>query len=100
MPQTYYYYVISDYKKSGISDNVYSMLTANDYWLASRYCGLYSSDCYLGVRRVDSGGVDGRYMFYSDGGTDNNSWSACSVVSLKSNIRTSGQDSSGVWQLK
>ena len=100
VPQTYYYYVISDYKKSGISDNVYSMLTANDYWLASRYCGLYSSDCYLGVRRVDSGGVDGRYMFYSDGGTDNNSLSACSVVSLKSNIRTSGQDSSGVWQLK
>ena len=100
VPQTSYYYKISSYKKSGISDSVYSMLTANDYWLASRYCGLDSSNCRLGVRFVDSGSVNGIGMFGSGGSTGYRSWSACSVVSLKSNIRTSGQDSSGVWQLK
>ena len=100
VPQTYYCYKISNYKKSGISDNVYSMLTENSYWLASRYCNLNSSRCYLGVRIVNSGGVYGSDMFNSGSNTYSGSWSACSVVSLKSNIRTSGQDSSGVWQLK
>ena len=100
VPQTYYYYGISSYKKSGISDSVYSMLTANNYWLASRYCSLYSSSCVLGVRRVGSGNVSDGDVFDSVGYTYYNSCSACSVVSLKSNIRTSGQDGSGVWQLK
>ena len=101
VPQTYYKYEISNYKKSGISDNVYSMLTANNYWLASRYCNLYStSDGNFGVRNVSSGGVSGGTMFRSDNIIGYSSWSACSVVSLKSNIRTSGQDGSGVWQLK
>ena len=99
VPQTNYYYQISNYKKSGISDSVYSMLTANNYWLASRSCDL-SLNCYLGVCRVDFGYVEGYDMFSSDGSTNGWSWSACSVVSLKSNIRTSGQDGSGVWQLK
>ena len=100
VPQTYYKYEISSYKKSGISDSVYSMLTANSYWLASRCCRLGSSFCGLGVRGVNSGNVNGSNMFYSDGNANDTSWSACSVVSLKSNIRTSGQDGSGVWQLK
>ena len=100
VPQTSYYYKISSYKKSGISDSVYSMLTANNYWLASRYCSLYSRSCVLGVRRVGSGNVSDGDVFDSVGYTYYNSCSACSVVSLKSNIRTSGQDGSGVWQLK
>ena len=100
VPQTYYYYEISNYKKSGISDNVYSMLTANSYWLASHECYLYPNTYGLGMRRVKSGVVDGAIMFYSNSRPGTDSFSACSVVSLKSNIRTSGQDGSGVWQLK
>ena len=101
VPQTYYNYTISNHKKSGISDSVYSMLTANNYWLASRYCDLSSSYCNLGVRVVSSGIVYGYHVFRSTGNTYGiASLSACSVVSLKSNIRTSGQDGSGVWQLK
>ena len=67
VPQTYYYYEISSHKKSGISDSVYSMLTANSYWLASRCCDLYFTICGLGVRGVGSGRVVGTTMFHSDG---------------------------------
>ena len=69
------------------------------FWLASPCIFLFSNECYFNVRVVDSGSVYGFSLFYSDrNGYDVDS-SVVPVVSLKSNIQTSGQTESGEWNL-
>ena len=105
--QTYYYYIAKEYFEN---ETIYNMLFRNaantgyknEFWLASRYVDLNgSSYCYFRVREVGSGSVTGNRL----AGSDNSGAYSCNyrvvpVVSLESNILTSGKDSSGVWQLK
>ena len=70
------------------------------YWLAARCVSLLSSHCSFIVRDVYSGGVSSNYVYYSNGRTYSPAARVLPVVSLKSNILTTGQDESGVWQLK
>ena len=73
----------------------------NSFWLASPCIYLYSDDCGFSVRYVGSGGVGSRLLFISIGSGSGfgNDHSVVPVVSLKSNIQTSGQTESGEWNL-
>ena len=73
----------------------------NSFWLASPCIYLYSDDCGFSVRYVGSGGVGSRLLFISIGSGSGfgNDHSVVPVVSLKSNIQTSGKTESGEWNL-
>lgn len=69
------------------------------FWLASRYVTLDPEVCFFGVRIVEEGKVfvgdltanfDEEYSTY---------YAVLPVVTLKANIRTSGQDENGAWNL-
>ncbi len=106
MTQTDYYYIASSYFSNS---TIYNMIFKNStstssnksiYWLASRCVYLNDSYCHFGVRRVDNDYVFGSYIYFSNGNTSSPAYSVIPVVSLKTNIQTTGQDDSGVWQLK
>ena len=74
------------------------------FWLASRCVNISIYDSYgseFAVRYVHNGHLACSYFarsaFSSVGG---NGYGVVPVVSLESNILTSGKDASGVWQLK
>jgi hypothetical protein len=70
------------------------------FWLASPCIYLDSLICYFNVRYVYHGSVDVGQMRYSYSSSE--SGIICSVVpvvSLKSNIQTSGKTESGEWNL-
>ena len=94
-------YTASTQSKS--TNKVYTYSTTNfqnnSFWLASPCIGLYSSSCTFGVRNVRSGRVDGYGLFFSGRNENGRGYSVVPVVSLKSNIQTSGQTESGEWNL-
>ena len=98
---TYYSYTGSD--KILATSNEYKMLFENKYyWLASRcvYSDSYGSDFSVG--HVASGCVHGTYVGH--GTSDyfdeySNYFGVCPIVYLKSDIQTSGKDSSGAWTI-
>ncbi len=71
----------------------------NSFWLASPCIYVYSDTCDFNVRSVFSGNVYSNDLFNSGGFERGNDYSVVPVVSLKSNIQTSGQTESGEWNL-
>ena len=106
MTQTHYYYTASSYFANTTAYNMIfknSTTTSSNkstYWLASRCAILNSSACDFVVRRVIIGSVNSSRLYDSNGSTYSPACRVCPVVSLTSNIQTTGQDSNGVWQLK
>ena len=107
--QTYYYTQgESTTKATYANEGIYNMLYKKStdvntnkptYWFASRCVYLYSSICSFGARGVYSGFVSYYYLYDSDGDAYSPAYACVPVVSLKSNIQTSGQNESGEWQL-
>lgn len=104
--QTHYFYSAKSYFEN---ETIYNMLfrnaantgSKNPYWLASRCVNLNSSDCDFIVCCV-YGGIVGDAKLAGSGyfGAKYRNHCVVPVVSLESNILTSGKNSSGVWQLK
>ena len=69
------------------------------FWLASPCICLNSGYCEFSVRGVGSDFVSQDDLFYSNRGGSGSGYSVVPVVSLKSNIQTSGQTESGEWNL-
>ena len=95
-------YTVSTANRS--TNNGYSYSTTNfknkpAFWLASPCILLDFDSCSVYVRFVNSGRVSYDILFDSDGGEVDRDYSAVPVVSLKSNIQTSGQTESGEWNL-
>ncbi|MBE5805323.1 MAG: hypothetical protein E7313_01175 [Clostridiales bacterium] len=106
MTHLMYLYTALDYFTNQMAYNVLfknSTSTGNSkstYWLASRSLHLSDSDCSYGVRRIYDGTVNNYSLYRSNGITNSPAYKVCPVVSLESNIQTTGQNSNGVWQLK
>ena len=96
-------YTVSTANRS--TNKVYSYSTTNFknkpvFWLASPCVSLDSIGCNFYVRIVSSGNVSSGYrLFNSDGREYGRVYSVVPVVSLKSNIQTSGKTESGEWNL-
>ena len=94
-------YTASTQSKS--TNEAYSYSTTNfqnnSFWLASPCIDLSSIRCSFRVHIVSSGNVIGRGLFSSRGYEVDDDYSVVPVVSLKSNIQTSGQTESGEWNL-
>ena len=94
-------YTASTQSKS--TNEAYSYSTTNfqnnSFWLASPCIDLSSIRCGFRVHIVSSGNVIGRGLFSSRGYEVDDDYSVVPVVSLKSNIQTSGQTESGEWNL-
>ena len=84
------------------NQNAYNVLLSgrNDFWLASRYRDLGSIDCYFGVHCAISGDFYCDFLFGSESGNFDNNLGVVPVVSLDSDIPTSGKDTNGAWNLK
>ena len=72
------------------------------YWIASKCAYIYDGEyCSYAVRNVSSNGKIGAYELYDSaenvGGIG---YRVTVVVNLLNNIKTTGQDENGVWQLK
>lgn len=82
------------FKKPNSDDN-------KNYWLASRYTGIYSTRAYFGVRRVAYNKVSGSWLCYSEVGANDNDTTlgVTPVVTLNSSIKTIGQNNEVGWQL-
>ena len=99
---TYYSYVGSE--KIATTSNEYKMLFENKYyWLASRCVYSGSNFSYFYVHSLGSGDVGCAYV--GDGRSDlfnelSDCYGVCPIVYLKSNIQTSGKDSSGAWKIE
>ena len=74
-------------------------LKTSGFWLASPCIDLSSIRCSFRVHIVSSGNVIGRGLFSSRGYEVDDDYSVVPVVSLKSNIQTSGKTESGEWNL-
>ena len=74
-------------------------LKTSGVWLASPCIMLNSDHCYFSVRFVGSGDVNSHDLFDSNGNERDDDFSVVPVVSLKSNIQTSGKTESGEWNL-
>ena len=83
-----------------IFKNTTSTSSKVNYWLASRCVSLYSSYCHFYVRCVMSNTVNNGDMGNSRGYNSTIAYAVVPLVSLESNIQTTGQDDNGVWQLK
>ena len=102
--QTGYWYTASSYYSN---TTAYKMLFRNaadsanksTYWLASRCVGLGDSYCGFFVRYVGDGGVRSNGLYGSTGSTVSDTYAGVPVVSLTSNIQTSGKDANGAWNL-
>ena len=95
-------YTVSTANRS--TNKVYSYSTTNFknkpvFWVASPCIYLNSNNCDFYVRLVSSGNVGGLDLFHSRGRELGNDDSVVPVVSLKSNIQTSGKTESGEWNL-
>ncbi|MBE5806400.1 MAG: hypothetical protein E7313_06850 [Clostridiales bacterium] len=112
MTHTFYIIKAKEYIKN---TTVYNMLLKQSaditqrtktFWLASRCVYLYSGSCGYGLRCINGGddGVQWGDMYKStesNGGTRGpDGWRAMPVVTLNTNIQTTGQNADGVWQLK
>ncbi|MBE5806682.1 MAG: hypothetical protein E7313_08285 [Clostridiales bacterium] len=105
MTHTHYSYAALKYFSNL---TIYNMIFKNcisistgksNYWLNSRCVRLNSDNCHFIVRIVGSSGVYGYVPYYSNGDETANEAGVIPVVSLNTNIKTTGQDGNGVWQL-
>lgn len=98
--QTYYYY--SSPSQYFENQNAYNTMVSGrgDFWLASRCVHLNPTACNYFVRYAGGIRIDAGYLYDSTGNNSIQLYGVVPVVSLESNILTSGKDSSGVWQLK
>ena len=95
-------YTVSTANRS--TNKYYDYKTTNfqnkeNFWLASPCIDLYSSNCRFGVRIVNFGSVNYGSLFFSYRDELDRDYAVVPVVSLKSNIQTSGQTESGEWNL-
>ena len=104
MTQTVYEYNALSYFSNSI---IYNMIFKDSstpykptYWLASRCVHLYPGYCLFCVNAVFWGELRAYNSYDSRGSTGSPKYNVVPVVSLKSNILTTGKDESGVWQLK
>ena len=75
------------------------LANSNWFWVASRYVKADSSNAYFGLRFAGPD-MRGSSMFYSDGGTANNSYRLRPLVSLSSSVLTGEKDTNGAWTIK
>lgn len=100
-----YYYAGSTYLNTNsknyemIFNNSKNTDTKSTYWIASRLILAGEKDCSFGVRRVNLGVLDGVRLYTSNGYSNDLAYKVLPIISLQSNIKTSGKDSNGVWQL-
>lgn len=108
---TSYLYKAQNYFEN---EKVFTMLFRNpvesnrtkEFWLASRCVDLdghyeNSKCCGFGIRYITNDYVKNSEMFWADGEINVVSpFGVTPVVSLESNIQTSGKDDSGAWNLK
>lgn len=95
-------FTASKAEKSTNKDYYYTTtnFSGKTFWLASRCIYMIPSICCFHVRAMDSGVVYYIDLFDSaDGYEYELGRSVVPVISLKSNIQTSGKDESGVWSL-
>lgn len=106
MTQTSYEYVAQEYFANTI---IYNMLFKNSvntqpnkpvYWLASRSEHLYSVYSSMRVRCINEGSVAHITLCRSDRTVYSPSYTFLPVVTLQTNITTTGQDENGVWELE
>ena len=94
-------YTASTQSKS--TNRAYNYSTKNSktsgFWLASPCINLRSDCCFFRVRAVNSGVVNDYNLFYSYRSESDIDFPVVPVVSLKSNIQTSGQTENGEWNL-
>ena len=85
------YYNMSSPSSYFDDSNFYNMIfgTGTNFWLASRYvnCDSNYSFAFFGLRYVSSSTLDGYYLFFSNGNSDNYNRRLASVVSLGSGIQ-------------
>ena len=106
MTQTYYGYSAQSYYSNS---TIYNMIFKNStstssnktiYWLASPSVDLGSNSCGFIMSVVYSGRMSNNQLYNSNGNVFSPASRVVPVVSLESNIQTTGQDANGVWQLK
>jgi len=105
MTETFFAYDAKNYITNSI---VYNMLlkkgtdvnsNKSALWLNSRMFIYDEAGAGFGMRILSSGKVNFYSIYFSDGKTNAPGFAMCPVVTLESNIKTTGQDSNGVWQL-
>ena len=106
----YTYYKYTGSEKIATTSNEYKMLIENKlYLLASRCVESFTDMSFFSVSRVILGKVDfdaccvaGDHFGDSDSFKEwsNGSGGVCPIVYLKSDIQTSGKDSSGAWKIE
>ena len=104
---THYMYMA---KNTLFSDeNIYNIIFKNStntsdnkptYWLASRYANLQSDYCNYGLFTIYLNCLYDHWLINSKGEVEEPAYAIVPIVSLESNIKTTGQDENGVWQLK
>ena len=83
---------------SDVIDYSYECGISDSFWLASRAIDLDYA-CYYIVRGSDSDVISGWELFASYGPENQISLPVVPVVTLKANIKTSGRDENGAWNL-
>ncbi|MBE5806345.1 MAG: hypothetical protein E7313_06565 [Clostridiales bacterium] len=105
MTQTMYIYAAKNYFNN---NTIFKMLFKNldnsnaSYWLASQAVNLDDICCYYGIDIISGERKSISKTFYSSTGGGKTAESEARVmpiVSLNTNIQTSGKDANGVWQL-
>jgi len=104
--QTYYIYSAQRYySNSAIYDMIFKNSNGEEntsktsYWLASRCVILNTGRCDFCVRNISSGSINSSGLYHSKGGIDDPEYRAVPVISLQSNIKTTGQNADGVWEI-
>ena len=92
--QTYYYIPIST---ENYGDAASVLSNSNYFWVSARYVFTDSSYARFGLRFASTG-MNGYYMFNSNGSTNYNSNRLRPVVSLPSSLLT-GEQTNGAWNL-
>ena len=83
---------------SDVIDYSYECGISDSFWLASRAIDLDYA-CYYIVRGSDSDVISGWELFASYGPENQISLPVVPAVTLKANIKTSGRDENGAWNL-
>ncbi len=86
--QTYYNISINE---ANYGEGYKALTSSSSAWLASRYVNCNSSYAFFGLRRSSSG-IDGYYLFNSGRGTPGSYCRLRPVVSLKSNVQITAND--------
>jgi len=107
MTMTYFSYAAQNYIKN---ESIYNMFCKNStdvsistatYWLNSRCAYLAPQVCVYYIRSVkENGGVSGFDMYNSASAVHSGSGGVRPVISLETNIQTTGKNANGVWELK